>query len=161
MLHIYTDGGNRTKREKPIASIGVVWLEDNSEDATPIKEYAEAFRDKTNNQMELLAPIIGLNEAISRGYTSDHVRVYADSAYVINCFKAGWYKNWRRNGWISSSGEPVKNQELWKVLLDLVEKFDQVEFVKVKGHSGDKWNERADELCNIAMDELQSKLEGF
>lgn len=61
-----------------------------------------------------------------------HVKVYSDSAYVVNCFQKGWIYGWLRNGWVNSKKEPVENQDLWKQLWGLM-KQHQVQYVKVKG----------------------------
>lgn len=85
----------------------------------------------TNNIMELTAVIMGLKAL------KDHkipVEIYSDSAYVVNCFKEGWYQKWRLNGWMTASKKPVENLDLWKELISLVESFEQITFYKVKGH---------------------------
>jgi ribonuclease HI len=77
------------------------------------------------------------------------VQVYSDSAYVVNCFLQKWYVKWKRNGWVNSAGKPVENKDLWEALLGLV-RDRQVEFIKVKGHASNEFNNRCDELAGIA-----------
>lgn len=113
------------------------------------KELKESFRGVTNNQMEMRAVIEALKALKRKDVT---VIIHSDSALVVNCLNSKWYVNWRKKGWRKSDRKPVENKALWEELLDLYESFDDVEFVKVKGHSGDEWNERADELANEAMD---------
>lgn len=106
----------------------------------------------TNNRMEMTAVIRGLEE-LKR---PSHVRVHSDSAYVINCFKNRWYANWQRNGWRNSAKQPVENRDLWERLLEL-SKIHKVEWVKVKGHSDDEWNNRADELARAGAKQAAIK----
>ncbi|WP_206886289.1 ribonuclease HI [Alicyclobacillus mali (ex Roth et al. 2021)] len=111
-----------------------------------VKELSGGEPETTNQRMELKAVIEGL-KALKRPCD---VIVHSDSAYVVNCFKQGWYVNWRRNGWMNSKGEPVQNRDLWEELLDAINGH-QVRFEKVKGHAGVKWNERCDELARGAI----------
>ena len=96
----------------------------------------------TNNRMELLAVIVGL-ESIKAG---SKVNVYSDSAYVVNAFNQGWVENWKKNRWKNSAGNDVSNKELWFRLLAAMEKL-QVEYIKVKGHSDNENNNRCDALA--------------
>ncbi|EJL45721.1 ribonuclease H [Brevibacillus agri] len=114
-----------------------------------IKEMSGAEPHTTNNRMELLAPI----KALSTLKEPCKVTLYSDSAYLVNCFKQGWYKGWLKNGWKNSKGQQVENQDLWKELLRLMD-IHQVEYVKVKGHADNKWNNRCDELATGAIKQL-------
>lgn len=114
-----------------------------------IKEMSGAEPNTTNNRMELQAAI----EALSLLKEPCKVTLYSDSAYLVNCFKQGWYKGWLKNGWKNSKGQPVENQDLWKELLRLMG-IHQVEYVKVKGHADNKWNNRCDELATGAIKKL-------
>ena len=96
----------------------------------------------TNNIMELTAVIKGL-EALKE---KCHVRCYSDSQYVVNGMTT-WIHNWKKKGWKGSTGKPVLNELLWKQLDELCQ-FHNVEFIKVKGHSGHPLNDLADELAN-------------
>ncbi|WP_206881222.1 ribonuclease HI [Alicyclobacillus mali (ex Roth et al. 2021)] len=111
-----------------------------------VKELSGGEPETTNQRMELKAVIEGL-KALKRPCD---VIVHSDSAYVVNCFKQGWYVNWRKNGWMNSKGEPVQNRDLWEELLDAINGH-RVRFEKVKGHAGVKWNERCDELARGAI----------
>ena len=77
------------------------------------------------------------------------VRLHTDSAYIVNCFRERWHERWARNGWQSSKKQPVENRDLWERLLALTRRH-HVEFIKVKGHSNDKWNNRCDALAVAA-----------
>jgi len=142
---IYTDGACRGNgKENSIGAFGIVFMYNDIN-----KEVKQAFRDTTNNIMELSAVI----QALSMLKEPCKVRLHSDSAYVINAINQKWIINWQKNGWKNSNKEPVKNKELWLKLIELI-KYHEVEFVKVKGHSDNPYNNRCDELANEAMDEL-------
>lgn len=96
----------------------------------------------TNNQMELLAVIKGL-EALKMPCK---VNLYTDSQYVVNAFTEGWLNNWLINGWKTSNNKPIKNVELWTRLLELT-KIHNVNFIKVKGHSDNEYNNLCDKIA--------------
>ena len=96
----------------------------------------------TNNRMELMSVIAGL-EAITRPM---RVLVHTDSAYVEQAFAQRWLEGWRRNGWKTAAKKPVKNRDLWERLAELADKH-QVDFRRVKGHSGIELNDRVDRLA--------------
>ncbi len=110
------------------------------------KEISGGKQETTNNVMELTAVIEGLKLL---KYPCE-VDLYSDSAYVVNAFKQGWIYNWMKNNWQTSGKEPVKNQELWKELYALT-KTHKVNFIKVKGHSDNEYNNRCDELARNAI----------
>lgn len=112
-----------------------------------IEEFAEGFKTTTNNRMELMGIIKGLS-AVSR--PSD-IHIMTDSAYVVNGFTKGWIDAWKRNGWKTSEGKDVKNDELWKRILELKLPHN-VTFIWIKGHYGHLENERCDYLANKAAD---------
>ncbi len=106
------------------------------------KEVSGGAADTTNNRMELLAAVTGLellNERCS-------VTLYSDSKYVVDAVTKGWAAKWRANGWMRNKKEPALNPDLWTRLLDLLDKHE-VEFVWVKGHAGHPENERCDRLA--------------
>jgi ribonuclease HI len=96
--------------------------------------------DTTNNRMELLAVISGLN-ALKRAC---EVTIVTDSQYVMKAFKEGWLDKWQENGWKTADKKPVKNQELWEDLLAAVDRH-HIHWKWVKGHNGHPDNERVDE----------------
>lgn len=106
------------------------------------KEICGGSKSTTNNIMEVSAVI----EALKILKNPCNVTVYSDSAYVVNCFNQGWIYNWIKKGWKTAGNEPVKNKELWQELYNLT-KIHNVKFVKVKGHSDNKYNNRCDELA--------------
>ena len=99
-------------------------------------------RETTNNKMELLGVITGL-EALKERCA---VKLYTDSKYVVEGITKGWAKGWKAKGWKKADGKPAKNPELWERLLALLDKH-QVEFVWIKGHDGHPENERCDALA--------------
>ena len=113
------------------------------------KEISGGKKDTTNNIMEITAVIEGLKQLKKQS----EVQVYSDSSYVVNTFKQGWIYNWMKKGWRTASGEPVKNKELWQELYDLTQKH-KVEFIKVKGHSDNEFNNRCDEMAKEAIKNL-------
>jgi len=113
------------------------------------KELFGGEQDTTNNRMELMAVIKGL-EALNR---ASSVTVTTDSKYVKNGITE-WIHNWKRNGWKTAAKKPVKNEDLWRELDDMVAKH-QVTWQWVKGHAGHEENERADELANRGIEELE------
>jgi ribonuclease HI len=104
-----------------------------------VKELSGGAKETTNNRMELTAVI----EALRALKTTCRVTVYSDSAYIVNCFQQKWYVNWEKKGF-------KKNADLWRELLALVRQHE-VQFVKVKGHSDVRWNNRCDELARAAV----------
>ena len=98
--------------------------------------------DTTNNRMELLAVIKGL-EALKFPCI---VNLYSDSNYVVEAFNKGWISQWQLNGWKTAGKKEVKNVDLWQELLALVNTH-QVSFIKVKGHSDNPYNNRCDKIA--------------
>ncbi|MEP7341988.1 MAG: ribonuclease HI [Acidobacteriota bacterium] len=109
------------------------------------KELSGGFRLTTNNRMEMLAAIEALRSLKDRCV----VKLHSDSQYVVNAIQQGWAKRWRANGWMRNKKEKAVNPDLWAQLLDLCAQH-QVEFVWVRGHSGNIENERCDVLAVAA-----------
>ena len=112
------------------------------------RSFSGAERNTTNNRMELMAAIRGL-EALKRPC---RVRLVTDSKYVKNGI-TDWLRAWKRRGWKTASRAPVKNVDLWQRLDGAVSPH-QVDWVWVKGHAGHAGNERADSLARLALEEL-------
>ncbi|HYP69034.1 MAG TPA: ribonuclease HI [Thiobacillaceae bacterium] len=109
------------------------------------KELFGGEAETTNNRMELKAVIEALN-ALTR---STKVRLHTDSQYVHKGISL-WLPGWKRKGWKTAEGKPVKNQDLW-LALEEAARLHTVEWVWVKGHAGHPGNERADELANAGI----------
>jgi ribonuclease HI len=96
----------------------------------------------TNQRMEIQAVLEAL-----RALPHGPMVIRSDSTYVVNCFRQKWWVKWESNGWRNSKNQPVANQELWKPLLAEVRARSSVDWEWVKGHSGDRLNDRVDELA--------------
>ncbi len=114
----------------------------------PHKKEISGFEPNTTNQrMELTAAIKGL-ESLNRPC---RVRLFSDSAYLINAFNQGWIGNWQRNGWLNAQKRPVANADLWQKLAHLAE-VHQIQWIKVQGHSDNEYNNRCDALARAAIE---------
>lgn len=146
-VKLYTDGGCRgNQHNNNVGAIGGILIHPATETE---KEYSEGFKNTTNNRMELLAVIKGLQ------YLKEpcEVEVYSDSAYLVNAINKNWLQSWKKQGWRRGK-EELKNKDLWQTLDSLMQTH-HLTFHKVKGHADDHYNNRADELVNLAMDNLE------
>lgn len=141
-INIYSDGACRGNPGP--GGWGALLKYNNTE-----KELYGAEEDTTNNRMELMGAIMGL-EAL----TNDHCQVVltTDSQYVMKGITE-WMEGWKSRGWKTAAKKPVKNQDLWQ-RLDIACKPHKIEWQWVKGHSGHDENERVDQLANKAIDEM-------
>lgn len=147
----FTDGGCRGNgKSDAIGAYGVQLNFTDENNVTHTKELCKAFKGVTNNQMELQAVI----ECLKALNQPCKVILTTDSKYVCNAINEKWLQGWIKKGWVNSSKQPVKNKEQWQELVPLLEKHE-VQFFWVKGHADNHGNKRADELCNIAMDEYK------
>ena len=145
-VKIYTDGAARGNPDGP-GGYGTILEYVDTKGQLHTKEISQGYKKTTNNSMELMAVIAGL-EALNRPC---EVEVYSDSQYVVNAFNQHWIEGWLKKGWKRGKNEPVKNVDLWKRLLSAKEKH-QVSFIWVKGHDGHPQNERCDILATTAAD---------
>ena len=106
------------------------------------KEISGGEANTTNNRMELMAVIAGL-QALKEPCS---ITLYTDSKYVADGIAKGWAASWRARGWKKSDKSPALNPDLWGRLLDLLEEHD-VKIIWVKGHAGHRENERCDEMA--------------
>lgn len=149
-LKIYTDGacsGNPGK-----GGCAAIIIYPNKE----IKEVSFSENNTTNQRMEIKGILIAIQEIMSNSLEENMViNIYSDSAYVCNCINQKWYKNWINNGWKNSKKEPVKNKDLWEILFEkyfTLSKKHKINFIKVKGHSDDVMNQKADKLAVSARE---------
>ena len=139
-ISLYTDGA--CSGNPGPGGYGVVLLFDKHR-----KELSGGYRKTTNNRMELLAVIKGL-EALKEPC---RVALYSDSKYVLDALIKGWARRWRANGWRrNKKGQPAVNPDLWGRLLDLCDAHE-MSCHWVKGHAGDPENERCDRLSTQAL----------
>lgn len=142
-VNIYTDGA--CSGNPGIGGYGAILVYTDLNGDKHEKELSEGYKLTTNNQMELMAVISGL-EALKKPCD---VTVYSDSKYVVDAFNNNWIDSWIKKGWKTAGKLPVKNVELWQRLLKAKEPHN-VEFIWVKGHAGHEYNERCDQLAVLA-----------
>jgi ribonuclease HI len=107
-------------------------------------QFVEGSPHTTNNEMELSGVLRGLK---SMPPDSKHITVYTDSSYVVDGFNKHWLDNWFYNDWRTSANKPIKNKMLWLELYIYSLKYD-IDFVWVKGHADNEYNNRCDKLAN-------------
>jgi ribonuclease HI len=140
LVKIYTDGacsGNPGK-----GGYGTILVAQDDKGTVHKKELCAGFNNTTNNRMELLAAIVGL-EALKKPC---EVELTSDSKYLVDAFEKNWIENWIKKGWKTAGKQPVKNRDLWERLLKAKEPH-KVTFIWVKGHNGHEFNERCDYLA--------------
>ncbi len=143
---IYTDGSARSNPEGP-GGYGTILEYIDPKGQLHEREFSAGYKKTTNNRMELMAVIVGL-EALIRPCS---VNVISDSKYVTDAFNQHWIDTWQKNNWKTSTKKPVQNIDLWKRLLNAM-KDHTVTFTWVKGHDGHPQNERCDRLATAAAD---------
>ena len=146
-IQIYTDGAARGNPGK--AGWGAVFIM-----GKKILELGGRSNHATNNQMELTAAIKALTHLKHSSHKSDlgegGVQVFSDSKYVILGITE-WIYGWQKNNWRNAAKKPVMNRELWEELFELTEEW-KPKWHYVKGHNGDKYNDRADEIATSFAD---------
>lgn len=115
------------------------------------KEIYGGMKDTTNNRMELMAAIEGLKVLTK----PCNVKLYSDSAYLVNAYLNGWVEKWKKSGWKKSGNEQVKNIDLWEEI-EALRTIHNVQFIKVKGHADNEYNNRCDELAVNAIKNIDS-----
>ena len=145
-ITIYTDGAARGNPDGP-GGYGTVLQFIDSKGQLHEKELSAGYKKTTNNRMELMAVIVGL-EALTKPC---NVTLVSDSKYVTDAFNQHWVEGWIKKGWKRGKNEPVKNVDLWKRLLEAM-KPHNVTFKWGKGHNGHPLNERCDFLATSAAD---------
>ena len=145
-VKIFTDGAARGNPDGP-GGYGTVLEYVDTKGELHTREYSCGYKKTTNNRMELMAAIVGL-EALNRPC---EVELYSDSKYLVDAFNQHWIENWVAKGWKRGKNQPVLNPDLWKRLLNAKEPH-KVKFIWVKGHDGHIENERCDKLATSAAD---------
>lgn len=143
---IYTDGSARGNPDGP-GGYGCVLQYIDSKGKLHEREYSAGYKRTTNNRMELMAAIAGL-EALTKPCD---VKLVSDSKYLTDAFNQNWIDTWLRKNWKTAGNSPVKNVDLWQRLLKAKE-MHNVTFIWVKGHDGHPENERCDKLATVAAD---------
>ena len=147
LVSIYSDGSARGNPDGP-GGYGTILRYVDPKGETHEKELSAGYDKTTNNRMELMGAIVGL-ESLNRPC---EVQMFSDSKYVISAFNEHWIENWIKRGWKTASKQPVKNVELWKRLIEAA-KPHKITWNWVKGHAGHAENERCDELATTAADQ--------
>ena len=149
-VYIYTDGGCRDNQKE--TNVGA-WAYTMTYMGETKEDYGFEC-ETTNNRQEMKAVINALSVIAT---THIPLVLHTDSAYVLNG-ATDWIHGWKKNSWKTAKKKPVINKDLWLEIDALMNKFDSLEWVKVKGHSDNEGNNRADELVNKAMDEYEEEL---
>lgn len=136
-ISLYTDGASRGNPGPGGYGALLIWGHHR-------KELSQGYRLTTNNRMELLGVIAGL-QAIKKNNLP--ITVYSDSQYIVNSVEKGWLKNWIKTNFKGGK----KNADLWKQYYQLAQNFS-IKFVWVKGHADNPYNNRCDELATAAAD---------
>ena len=140
-VSIFTDGAARGNPDGP-GGYGTILQFTDSQGVLHEKELSQGYIRTTNNRMELMAAIAGL-EALNRPC---YIDLYSDSKYLVDAFNQNWIENWVKNDWKRGKSGPVKNIDLWQRLLSAMQPH-KVQFIWVKGHAGHPENERCDKLA--------------
>lgn len=140
-VKIFTDGSARGNPDGP-GGYGTILQFTDKAGQLHERCYAEGFPKTSNNRMELLAAIVGL-EALTKPCRVD---LYSDSRYLIDAFEKHWIDNWKKNGWRTAGKQEVKNRDLWDRLLAAMAPHE-VHWHWVKGHDGHPENERCDKMA--------------
>jgi ribonuclease HI len=140
-LNIYTDGSCLNNPGQ--GGWGIVVILPNGK----IEEYSKGFKLTTNSRMEMKAMYMALKYAEKHG--KGKVNIHSDSNFIIQAFTQHWLDGWVKKGWKKQKNEPVANADIWKKIYPLYRKLD-VNFLKVKAHSGIEHNEQVDELARAA-----------
>ena len=147
LIQLYSDGGASPNPGK--GGFGVILKFDKH-----LKEFSEGYELTTNNRMEILGVIYGL-EQLKKPCI---VQVYSDSKYVVDAIEQGWVLNWKAKNWFKGNKEKAENVDLWERLLIQLQIHD-VHFNWIKGHNGHPENERCDVLVNTAFQKSDLKVD--
>ena len=156
-IDIYTDGSCLKNPGK--GGWGIVIVKDNK----IIAEYSKGYQNTTNSRMEMYAILMALKYASKN--KAKIVNIKSDSNFIVQAINKNWLQNWVRKGWKKSGNEPVANADIWKPIYKLYTELSgelEVNFIKVKAHSGVEFNEEVDELARAAaMQEELSVDKGY
>ena len=145
-VKLFSDGSARGNPDGP-GGYGTILQYVDANGKLHEREYSQGYVRTTNNRMELMGVIRGLEELVK----PCKVEVISDSKYVTDAFNCHWVDSWIRNNWRKSDKKPVLNVDLWKRLLKAKE-IHEVTFTWVKGHADNEYNERCDKLATAAAD---------
>jgi len=147
-LNIFTDGSSLQNPRRGGIGVRFITYDENGKEIVQDIQFS-GYKRATNNQMELQACIMALNEAIRQEMLNDvsWVVIYTDSLYVAENYRKAMFE-WRKNRWFRKTGAPVLNADLWKELVKIIKKIGKkVEIHWVKGHSKDMNNRAVDRMA--------------
>ena len=139
-VKIYTDGACANNPGE--GGYGIVLMYEDSNKVLHKKEISKGFKMTTNNRMELLAVI----DALDSLKKPCDIELYSDSKYVVDAINQKWLDSWQEKNWKLNTKNPVKNIDLWQKLL-VAMKPHKIEFIWVKGHDSNEYNNRCDKLA--------------
>jgi ribonuclease HI len=148
IIDLHSDGGAEPNPGK--GGFGIIMVYKGKR-----KEFKQGYKLTTNNRMELLGVIYGLE----RLKTKSIVNVFTDSRYVIDGITKGWAEKWKSKNWFRTKNKMAINHDLWERLLTAIGEQHEVKFNWVKGHAGHAENERCDELAGIALNDVNTHVE--
>lgn len=149
MIRIFTDGA--CSNNPGPGGWGAVFYKDTKQEIISGHEV-----ETTNNRMELMAIVKALEKIKKEEYLyHKEFEIYSDSAYVVNAINYGWLSKWSLNNWVTTKGEEIKNQDLWKRYLKLngylIHKGISVRLIKIKGHNNNAFNDHVDEVAKAEV----------
>lgn len=156
-IRIYTDGGSRNHGNKLGQHVKV---NDKAAWAYLIQANGHTYMDTdgergaTNNKMEITALLQALEKLIQLNLQTKPIIATLDSHYVLDPITKNWLRGWQRRGWLTASGKPVANQQLWQELVAVLPQFTNLHFSWTKGHATNAGNNCVDELLNRTMDRM-------
>ncbi|UQS87465.1 ribonuclease H family protein [Nicoliella spurrieriana] len=160
VITVYTDGGSRNhgnqkgghvKDNDKAAWAYLIQMPDGSK-----RSAADGELGATNNRMEVMALLKALSDLAQHGLADHEIEVVSDSKYVLDAITKHWLAGWKRRGWQTSAGQPVKNEALWKQIDQIMGQFKALHFHWTKGHADNAGNVFVDEKLNEAMDQMGS-----
>ena len=146
-LEVYTDGSSKPAYGIPFGGWAYIITKDGAE----LKAGEGWATNATNQCMELQAAIEAVKVADEVREKGQQVKVYSDSAYLVNCYLQDWWKKWITNGWVNANKKDVANVDLWQQLIPYFENL-AFTFIKVKGHDTNYWNNLCDQRAQSAAD---------
>jgi ribonuclease HI len=172
-IDMYSDGSSLNNPGP--SGAGWVFNYNNKDNKLVSVRGQKGYRISTNNRMEIMAFIHGVNDILEKKNDSsdefkdlNKITVWADSEYLTNAINKNWIEIWRKNNWITvRNSSPVKNKDLWEVVISHIEKLKSMgitlEIFHIPGHKGHEYNEEADSLAQSAAKDHASYLidEGY
>lgn len=157
MVRIFTDGA--CSNNPGPGGWGAVFYKENGQETISGHEV-----ETTNNRMELMAIVKALSKIKKEYRDCKEYEIYSDSAYVVNAINYGWIAKWAINNWVTTKGEEIKNQDLWKRYLklsnDLNLKNVKIKVIKIKGHNNNAFNDHVDEVAKAEVKLARREIQG-